>query len=86
MNQPSVSRTTLIPEKTPIRPEDLIADTSARVRLDTHTRQPVRRIPTGNSPEIPISGTAQLNQWISKSKVKKSSPGEPIRGGRCIIL
>ena len=62
------------PEETPFRSDDPIADTSARVRLDKHTREPVRHLPNGNPPENPISAAEQLNQWISKSKGRKASP------------
>ena len=70
----------------PMSLDDLVAGTSARVRLDKHTHEPVRHIPKSNSPENPISGSTQLYQWTSKSKGEKSPPDEPIRGGHRIIF
>ena len=46
-NQPTVTRVPIIPEETPFRLGDLIAATSARVRLDKHTGEPVRHTPQG---------------------------------------
>ena len=71
-NHPTDTRTQIILEETLFHLDDLIADTSGRVRLDEHASGPVRQAPKGNIPENPISGTTQLNRWISKSRGKKT--------------
>ena len=58
--QEVVIGTPCIPGGGPCQIGDLIADTSARVRLDKHTREPVRHTPRGNLWGTPIFGDAQL--------------------------
>ena len=61
VTQPVVNRAPPIPGETPFYLDDLIARTSARVRLGKHTREPARRNLKSNPPATPISGAAQLN-------------------------
>ena len=72
-SQPTVNSTPIIPEETPSDPDDLIADTSARLRWGEHTREPVRHILKGAPLTTPISGAEQLNQCISRGKGEEAS-------------